>query len=562
METPLTDSQALLPGAHLEEFLIEKVLGAGGFGITYLARDTSLGRQVVIKENLPSMCAHRDTSSLVVRPSPSHEDEENFRWSLENFSKEATMLASLDHPGIVKVHRSFEAFGTAYFVMPFVEGLAFDELIRERRAAGQSFSEVELKGLLTRVLDALSHLHARGIYHRDIKPGNILITNEGIPVLIDFGSARQRLSEHSMTVIESPGYTPFEQLQSRGNVGPWSDLYALGGTLVKAIAGEAPPKATDRAFDDPFVQMMDLPELSAAFSPAFLSALDRSLANRPAERWQDAGEWKAALEETGRQRADLPASPLGVVSVPECENQSGPLPVEERDFPLTESTSIRMCWIPPGEFLMGSPEEEARRHYNEIQHSVTLTQGFWIAKYPVTQVQWETAMGRNPSHLKGADLPVDSVSWNDICGNDQRSGGFLGRINARAPDEMRFDLPTEAEWEYACRAGTTGPYAGVVDSMAWHDGNSGNKTHPVGGKKPNAWSLHDMHGNVREWCADWYGAYPSGAVTDPEGPVSGLVRVIRGGSCSFGADYCRAALRGGNDSTNSYYSTGFRLVRR
>jgi len=235
IQTQKSVGKELPAGTRIEEFVIEKVLGSGGFGITYLARDTSLNRQVVIKENLPSQFAHRDTTSLTVWPGPCREDQENFRWSLENFSREAETLASLRHPGIVPVLRRFEAFGTAYFVMPFVDGITLDELIESRQADGQPFSEDELRGLLEHVLAALGHLHERGIYHRDIKPANILITHEGLPVLIDFGSARQRIGELSMTVIESAGYTPFEQLQSRGNVGPWSDLYALGGTLCRAL---------------------------------------------------------------------------------------------------------------------------------------------------------------------------------------------------------------------------------------------------------------------------------------------------------------------------------------
>ena len=180
--------QALPAGTCLEEFVIERVLGTGGFGITYLARDSQLGRQVVIKENLPVQFCYRDTQSLTVAPRHTEgEDAENFAWSLKNFKREAETLASLDHPGIVKVLRSFQAFGTAYFVMPFVEGLPFDELIDSRTVKGQPFSEEELRGLLKYMLDALAYLHERGIYHRDIKPGNILITLEGAPILIDFG---------------------------------------------------------------------------------------------------------------------------------------------------------------------------------------------------------------------------------------------------------------------------------------------------------------------------------------------------------------------------------------
>jgi hypothetical protein len=293
MEFSPISSQALPPGTRIEEFVIERVLGSGGFGITYLARDVRLDRQVVIKENLPVQFCFRDTHSLTVAPRhTTGEDAENFRWSLENFSKEAAMLASLDHPGIVKVLRSFEAFGTAYFVMPFVEGVTLDELLVSRRAKGREFSEDELQGMLERMLDALAHLHDRGIYHRDIKPGNILMTTDGNPVLIDFGSARQRLSERSMTVVESAGYTPFEQLQSRGDVGPWSDLYALGATVVKVITGEAPPKANDRAFGDPWQPTSGRVELTGRFSKGFLAGLDRALRLPVEERWQDARAWQ------------------------------------------------------------------------------------------------------------------------------------------------------------------------------------------------------------------------------------------------------------------------------
>jgi len=307
METTPISTQALPAGTRLEEFVIERVLGSGGFGITYLARDVRLGRQVVIKENLPVQFCFRDTHSLTVAPRHTHgEDSENFRWSLENFTREAAILASLDHPGIVRVLRSLESFGTAYFVMPFVEGITLGELLKERQDAGKAFAEEELRGLLERVLDALAHLHDRGIYHRDIKPGNILVTNGGAPVLIDFGSARQRLSERSMTVVESAGYTPFEQLQSRGNVGPWSDLYALGGTLAKAITFGTPPKANDRAFDDPWVPLAERADLCAIYSVPFLAGIDRALAVRIENRWKDAGEWLAALRGNATVAAPMP----------------------------------------------------------------------------------------------------------------------------------------------------------------------------------------------------------------------------------------------------------------
>ncbi len=290
------NSQALPAGTRIEEFVIERVLGAGGFGITYLALDTSLGRKVVIKENLPVQFVFRDPGTLTVAPRHSQgEDYENFRWSLDNFSREAAMLASIDHSGIVRVLRSFQMFGTAYFVMPFVEGQSFDHVIAAREAAGDPFSEEELTEMLECLLGAFDYLHERGIYHRDVKPGNILMTASGDPVLIDFGAARQLLGEMSMTIIESPGYTPFEQTESRGNVGAWSDLYALGGVMRKAITFQTPARSADRIRRDPMVALEDSPEWTARFSTSFLRAIDRALQVNEEDRWQNAGDWLEAL---------------------------------------------------------------------------------------------------------------------------------------------------------------------------------------------------------------------------------------------------------------------------
>ena len=313
---PINSSQALPSGTRIEEFVIERVLGSGGFGITYLARDARLNRRVVIKENLPVQFCFRDTHSLTVAPRhTTGEDLENFRWSLENFSKESAMLASLDHVGIVKVLRSFEAFGTAYFVMPFVEGVTLDELHKERRDAGEGFSEDELRGMLERVLDGLAHLHDRGIYHRDIKPGNILITSEGVPVLIDFGSARQRISERSMTVVESAGYTPFEQLQTHGDVGPWSDIYSLGATAYKIMTGKTPQKAMDRLGSDSADSLLDQPNVRQGYSESFLQGLRKSLAVQPRERWQNTEEWLRFLQSGDMLRPAISMGPTRLAPV-------------------------------------------------------------------------------------------------------------------------------------------------------------------------------------------------------------------------------------------------------
>jgi formylglycine-generating enzyme required for sulfatase activity len=167
-----------------------------------------------------------------------------------------------------------------------------------------------------------------------------------------------------------------------------------------------------------------------------------------------------------------------------------------------------------------------------------MSKAFWMAKTEVTQAQWRAVMGSNPSNFNGGDLPVENVSWDD-------AKEFIKKVNDSSviPEGWKVALPTEAQWEYACRAGDKGSFSGgTIEQVAWYDGNSGSKTHPVGTKKPNAWGLHDMHGNVWEWCADWYGDKLSGG-TNPSGPSSGVLRVFRGGSWLLNAAGCRSANR-------------------
>ena len=167
--------------------------------------------------------------------------------------------------------------------------------------------------------------------------------------------------------------------------------------------------------------------------------------------------------------------------------------------------------------MVGSPPSEADRWYNEMQHQVAITHPYYIGKYVVTQDQYEKVMGTNPSHFKGAKNPVESVSWRD-------AQNFCKKLSATSGKTVR--LPTEAEWEYACRAGTTTAYyfgesENVLADYAWFSSNANKTTHAVGEKKPNAWGLFDMHGNVFQWCQDWYGTYPSGLVADPTGAKGG-----------------------------------------
>jgi formylglycine-generating enzyme required for sulfatase activity len=194
-------------------------------------------------------------------------------------------------------------------------------------------------------------------------------------------------------------------------------------------------------------------------------------------------------------------------------------------------------------------------------HQVTLTQPFELGVYEVTQEQYEKVMGTNPSKFKAPQNPVEQVDWDDAVEFCRKLSALLAEKKAG----YVYRLPTEAEWEYACRAGTTTTYSfGDSDSelgdYAWYAKNSGQTTHPVGGKKPNAWGLYDMHGNVYEWCQDWYSTYPSGSVTDPTGSSSGSNRVFRGGSW-FVSDFCRSAFRSGDAPDYRDDSLGFRVLR-
>jgi formylglycine-generating enzyme required for sulfatase activity len=245
--------------------------------------------------------------------------------------------------------------------------------------------------------------------------------------------------------------------------------------------------------------------------------------------------------------------------------------------PLCQTTEPQETWtndfgmtfvlIKPGTFVMGSPEGEAGRGSNEVQHSVTLTKSYYLQTTEVTQGQWKAVMGSNPSNFSscGDNCPVEQVSWED-------AQEFIEKLNLHETAN-RYQLPTEAQWEYAARAGSTTALANGnlvetscgmdtnLNAMGWYCGNADSKTHPVAQKQANAWGLFDMHGNVWEWCSDWYGSYPDISVTDPGGASSGSIRVIRGGSWSNNAQYCRSAERLYDSPGYRFYRIGLRLSR-
>jgi formylglycine-generating enzyme required for sulfatase activity/predicted Ser/Thr protein kinase len=222
--------------------------------------------------------------------------------------------------------------------------------------------------------------------------------------------------------------------------------------------------------------------------------------------------------------------------------------------PEPDAIGMEFVSIPAGSFRMGSSSSEAGSDEQPV-HEVRISRGFELGKYEVTQAEWEAVMGSNPSRFPGANRPVERVSWED-------AQAFIRRLNARG-DGYRYRLPTEAEWEYACRAGTPGERYGSLDAVAWHAGNSGDRTHDVGSKQPNAWGLHDCLGNVWEWVGDWYGGdyYQQSRGNDPPGPNNGDSRVCRGGSWYGNPRDVRAAYRNYGNPSYRGDGLGFRVAR-
>jgi formylglycine-generating enzyme required for sulfatase activity len=248
----------------------------------------------------------------------------------------------------------------------------------------------------------------------------------------------------------------------------------------------------------------------------------------------------------------------GGISTPPAD---APADSDSGDVPFINSIGMSLAEVDPGEFVMGSPVSEAGHDLDETQHKVRITRPFFLGVYPVTQREYVAVMGTNPSYSRGeqfpeasrGDLPVDSVSWDD-------ASAFCKKLSAK--EGRTYRLPTEAEREYVCRAGSSGPYAGdgKLDDIGWYLGNSGDTTHPVGTLQPNDWGFYDMQGNVWEWCSDWYGEYPPGDAVDPTGPATGTRRVLRGGAFGYDPEYARAAFRNFYIPDARAYHNGFRVA--
>jgi eukaryotic-like serine/threonine-protein kinase len=585
---------------RLGRYRLDAILGRGGFGQVWRAYDPQLARSVAIK--IP--CSDRMASPLL----------------RDAFLKEARKVAQLRHPNIVPVY-DFGQDGPYYFIVwDLIDGGSLADRIRQTK-----FNLQEAITIVAEVAEALNYAHLRDIVHRDIKPGNILLDKSGKAYVTDFGVAvtEEELLEEHGAVSGTLAYMSPEQ--ARGDslkINARTDIYSLGVVLYELLTGRLPFREKDfeslrkhiisgeprtpRTIDD---------KIPLELEGICLKAMSKQLA----DRFSTAGDMANALRHFLR-----PASP----AVSGLKSPGGPVPVEalakqlgmpvgeliwktreilhleirtptfiltttqvsrllenlqskdiggsadERavkgirrpplNLSLGDGLLLNLVYIPEGAFTMGSPPDEEGHNDDETVHEVRITRPFYMGQYPVTQEQFKRVMRFNPSYFDGPKLPVETVSWFECVSFCEALSQTLGRS---------FRLPTEAEWEYSCRAGTTTPFStgmNISTDQANFDGKftyggalagvSRRQTTPVGSFPPNSWDLHDMHGNVWEWCSDWYSIYPAGTVVDPQGPPKGEIRVFRGGSWFHGSADCRSAQRDALDAGRRHSPYGFRVV--
>ncbi len=514
------------------DFLAE--LGSGGMGRVLKALDRKVHREVAIKRLKQASGWDPDL--------------------LARFVREARLTGCLNHPHIMTVYDILLDDEGPYLVLELIEGGSLAE-----RLAHGAMPWKEAVDLLLPIYEAVAAAHARGIIHRDIKPLNILLTKSGVPKLGDFGIARSLESQGATltgAVLGTLDYMAPEQMASSKTADERVDVYSLAATLYHMVTGETP-------------RPISAEELPVELRSVMMKALQRKPENRPAS----VAEFALELTKIRRGVAVTePDVPLNVETTPAAAKIATGSVAGERRLIFACGLAIPFRWCPPGSYLMGSPSSEEGHFASENQVSVELTRGFWMGESPVTQELYQAVMNNNPSQIKGIYHPVEAVSWD-------HAQSFCLALTKRLRDDgildhnWRVSLPTEAQWEYACRAGTTTAFSFGNDSsqlayFAWFGENSGAVTHPVGTRGGNPWGLHDMHGNVSEWCEDRYNRTLTGGI-NPTGQAQvsfwGLLntdRVIRGGSYPEPARGCRSAFRFGAAQSSRGSVVGFRVCLR
>ncbi|MCY7333365.1 MAG: bifunctional serine/threonine-protein kinase/formylglycine-generating enzyme family protein [Pseudanabaena sp. CAN_BIN31] len=500
-----------------ERYRALRIIGKGSFGKTFLARDEA-------KPSKPK-CAIKQFL---------YDDPETLQDAKRLFEQEAVRLDDLGkHSQIPELLTHAEHEGRQYLVQEFIDG---DNLKQELKLLG-AFSEAKIEELLLDLLPVLQFIHAGKVIHRDIKPENIIRRRiDQKLVLVDFGAAKvvsQTAMQRTGTTIGSAGYAAPEQAFGKAIFA--SDTYSLGVTCLHLLTNVDPLTMYDPiegfAWRD-FLQNkkveQDLGEI-----------LDKLTQLSVKVRYQSAREVLQIL-----QPKSTSSQPTSSTVISQASSVSNSLVLD-----CGKDVELQLVNIPAGRFSMGGNNYDTEKPI----HQVTL-KAFRMSKYPITQKQYMAVMGNNPSNFKGNEnCPVEQVSWNDAITFCKKLSQITGQ---------NVKLPSEAQWEYACRAGSQRKYcfgdnADKLEHYAWYDKNSGSETHPVGEKLPNAWGLHDMHGNVWEWCEDvWHDNYndaPNDGTAWLIGSGEQNRRALRGGSWCYNDFLCLSTVR-------DWYLTEGRLI--
>lgn len=525
--------------SQIGRYQIIRELGRGGMGVVFFGYDPMLKRSVAVKTVLPA------SDPLFT----------------QRLLREAQAAASLTHPNIIAILDIVPEANQTAIVMEYVEGVTLAEAAGSPTAPDFSF----ILKVFRQCADALDYAHSRGIVHRDIKPANIMITKSGVAKIADFGLAKILDSatfstEHGL-VMGTLEYMSPEQVDSRPLDGR-SDQYCLAAAAYRVLTG-TPVFAAESvaawwkqiAVDEPVAASQRSPALSTAVDPV----LKRALAKSPSDRYPTCTEFVSELGAAVAQpRGQAPPSSkpearmrnrrlwyalagsaamliiviligLRTIETPRFGRTS--VPHHAGETTVNPKDGLAYVWIPPGKFLMGcSPGDDGCNDEEKPPREVVISRGFWIGQTEVTQQAYQRVTEKNPSHFKGNQLPVESVTWNEAKAYCESAG-------------MR--LPTESEWEYAARGGTSWSRFGELDAIAWYFKNSSGKTHNVQGKQANAYGLYDMLGNVWEWTADSFDENH---------------RWLRGGSWFNDARAIRVSNRRNYVPISRYPYNGFRCV--
>ncbi|PSB18072.1 protein kinase [filamentous cyanobacterium CCP2] len=577
-----------------------KKLGEGAFGETYKAKD----------HERPSK-----PFCLVKRLKPVHTNQ----IVRDFFDREAAVLERLgEHPQIPRLLAHFTVGQELFIVQEFIEGHS----LRREIILGRQLNETSVMQVVQDVLEILTFVHQNGVVHRDIKPENLMRRHDGKLILIDFGAVKELGSVivtpsgeiQTSVVAGTHGYMPIEQL--RGKPGRHSDIYALGMMAIEALTGIYPTRLPDDPYTGKilwrdYAQVSDrLAEVletmvQILYSKRYPSAIEalqalQSIANSQFSSRSISWSRRRVIKSVGLATTSMVAMAVGgrlmrqqrfraFIDLSQLQifqfetvivNAQGAVvdrPMGQARFFVENlgGVQLEMVEIPGGTFWMGSPEDEKGRFPDESPQREVNIPSFFIGKFPITQAQYEAVIGRNPSNFKGATHPVEMVSWNEAVEFCQ----LLSRHTGRA-----YQLPSEAQWEYACRAGTTTPFhygETLTTALANYNGSNAllgfspiyhsepkgeyrQQTTEVGRFPPNAFGLCDMHGNVWEWCQDiWHENY-KGAPTDGSAwmaaePFSDRY-LLRGGAWNGSPRSCRSANRISNLSDNRDINDGFRVV--